>query len=74
MRTIQIPDDCPFEFDIYRSSLDGTWVVHVETPAGDRSSENEHGPICRVYLNDGDPLWANPELPADDSLSIGGAR
>lgn len=48
-----------FEFDMFTGS-DGVPVVYVETP-GDW--DNNDGPQCRVYLNDGDPLWANPDLP-----------
>lgn len=51
-----------FHFDAYFSDADGIPVVHVETGELD---ENAQGPICRVYLNDGDPLWANPDLPEE---------
>ena len=40
-------------------STDGTWVVHVDT---DGTDENENGPRLRVYVNDGDAIYANPPL------------
>lgn len=36
---------------------DGVWVIHVDTPG---IKENARGPICRLYLNDGPALYANP--------------
>lgn len=36
---------------------DGTPVIFIDAP---ELSDNENGPICRIYLNDG-ILWANPD-------------
>jgi hypothetical protein len=49
-----------FEFDVYHASVDGVPVVHIKTPD---TWDTEDGPRCRVYLNDGDPIWANPDIP-----------
>lgn len=56
-------------FDVYRSTRDGTVVVHVDTdPNHDGESsipENSAGPQIRIYLNDGDPVWDNPLKTGD---------
>ena len=46
------------ELDVYHSSVDGIPVIHIDTPG---LLENEHGPICRIYINDDtdDPIWDN---------------
>jgi hypothetical protein len=38
---------------------DGVSVIYIDTP---ERWDNENGPSCRIYLNDGEPLWANPDL------------
>ena len=48
-----------FEFDIYIGE-DGVPVVHIDTPA---EWDNDNGPSCRIYLNDGEAIWNNPPLP-----------
>lgn len=50
----------PVTFDVYRGK-DGVMVIHVDTPG---LPCTEQGPVCRVYLNDGEAIWANPDLPA----------
>jgi hypothetical protein len=44
----------------YKSSRDGTTVLHVDTP--EDWPENSQGPIVRIYLNDDtdDPIFDNP--------------
>jgi len=58
-------DSKPPTFDVYRSEIDGTWVVHVQT---DGIGEDEKGPFIRVYIND-DNVYENPVHPerADES-------
>ena len=53
---------CPPTFDLYRSELDGTPVVHVDTHG---MPENSKGPMIRIYLND-EPLFENPRYPGRD--------
>ena len=50
----------PFSVSVYYAENDGVPVVHIDT---DDMAENQDGPICRVYLNEGD-LFANPEYNA----------
>lgn len=52
-----------FTFDTYFSDADGVPVVHVCTEG---LAETKRGPVCRVYLNDGAALFANPPLPDTD--------
>ena len=46
---------------IYKSEIDGVWVVHIDT-----YGEDENGPLIRIYLNDGDVLFENPQRPKKD--------
>jgi len=48
-------------FDIYQSDADGVLVVHVDTHG---LSEDEHGPILRIYLND-EVIYENPAYPGE---------
>ena len=58
MATIKVTDNAPeFTFDVYFSEVDGVPVVHVDTK---NMQENENGPVCRVYLNDG-VIFMNPQ-------------
>lgn len=36
---------------------DGTLVLWIDTP---ELPEDEKGPVIRVYLNDGEPIYENP--------------
>jgi hypothetical protein len=46
------------DIDLYFSEK-GEVVIHIDTPG---LKDNEQGPMCRVYLNDGDePIWDNTE-------------
>lgn len=50
------------EFDVYTSQIDGAAVVHVDTGSA-QLGENHNGPSpLRIYLNDGDAIYANPRL------------
>lgn len=61
----ELADDCDTEtektpapsIDFYVGK-DGVPVVHIDTPEW---RENANGPVCRVYLNDGE-IWQNPPL------------
>lgn len=50
----------PISFDVYVSEEDGTLVVHVDTEG---LQENAEGPIMRLYVNDGEAVYANPPYP-----------
>ena len=52
--------DLAIDIDAYISNDDGHWVIHVDTPG---VKDNEHGPVCRIYLNDdlGAPIWHNTD-------------
>lgn len=52
------------EFSVYVSSVDGTVVIHVDTPG---LPENADGPCCRIYINDDvdNPVWDNPATVED---------
>jgi hypothetical protein len=50
--------------DIYRSEIDGAWVVHVDTVEESREDCDAVGPKpLRIYVNDGDAIYENPPLP-----------
>ena len=51
------PDSTP-KIDFYIGE-DGFPVIHIDTP--EDWDENEYGPVCRIYLNDGfeEPLHFN---------------
>lgn len=59
----------PFEFDTYYANADGVPIVHIDT---DKLGENEKGPVCRIYLNDGviyeNPPYPGKNLPLERSL------
>lgn len=56
-------------FDLYRSDVDGAYVVHVDTPAW---MDSDAGPTpLRVYVNDGDAIYARPEYPGDRDSEAG---
>jgi len=55
----------PFKFDAYYGA-DGIPVVHIDTPSG---WDNNVGPRCRVYLNDGE-IYENPPLNRKRKESI----
>lgn len=48
------------EVEIMESPVDHVVIVQIDTPG---LPENEDGPLIRVYLNDGDPLFENPPYP-----------
>ena len=52
-------------FDVYRSAVDGIWVVHVDTK---EIEENEEGPRIRIYLND-EEIHSNPPYPGPQERS-----
>ncbi len=56
-----------FTFDMYYG-VDGVPVLHVQTPG--EWDGNSIGPRCRIYLNDGDPIWANPDLPDEEKAKM----
>ena len=47
--------------DTYISKIDGTPVVHIDTP--NDGEQNNNGPILRVYINDDtdNPVFDNPK-------------
>lgn len=52
-------------FDVYQGE-DGAWVVHIDTEG---MSENGQGPTpLRVYINDGEAVYANPDLNWSDGI------
>ena len=54
-------DELGVSFDVYRSSIDGKVVVHVETEE-EKLPCNDEGPTgLRIYMNDDTegPLWDN---------------
>lgn len=57
------------EFDVYRSEVDGTIVVHVDTPG---VPEDYNGPHVRVYINDDidNPVFNNP-MSVEEKLNGG---
>lgn len=48
------------EVEIMESPVDHVVIVQIDTPG---LPEDEDGPLIRVYLNDGDPLFENPPYP-----------
>jgi hypothetical protein len=58
------------EFDVYRSAIDGTVVVHVDTPG---LPEDSDGPHLRVYINDDtdNPVYDNPLLTVEQKMETG---
>jgi hypothetical protein len=50
--------DCP-KVEIYRSAVDGVWIVQIDT-----TFEPTEG--LRIYLNDDDAWIGRPTPPADD--------
>lgn len=56
-KSVTIEGPFGLSFNVYRGE-DGTPVVHVDTdPAHD-------APLLRLYVNDGDAVYANPSYPS----------
>jgi|2_EtaG_2_1085320.scaffolds.fasta_scaffold270834_2 hypothetical protein len=46
------------DVSLTKSSVDGVWLVFVDTPG---VPEDSNGPIIRIWLND-EPVYENPPL------------
>jgi hypothetical protein len=61
----EITFPCGVRVHAYRSPLDGTIVVHIDTPP---EEENTEGPLVRIYLNDS-VLFENPVFPMEKLIN-----
>jgi hypothetical protein len=61
----EITFPCGVRVHAYRSQLDGTIVIHVDTPP---EEEDSAGPLVRIYLNDG-CLFENPVYPMEKLIN-----
>lgn len=60
------PEDM-FTIDAVISGVDGALVIYIDTDAELLPCNSEGPAKLRVYINDGDPIYANPDFPVESS-------